>query len=178
MLLNDPRFFALLLHIDQELARECQSTGCPCGGVLHQANYPRKPRGCPREAREDCSSRFSFCCSRCRKRCTAQSVRFMGRRVYLTLAVVLRCGARAGSPATQARLGQVLAVSTRTLGRWRHWWTHHFPVTPLWRATCARFMPPVPTGDLPAALLARFVGSPPRALAQLLAFLTPLSVRQ
>lgn len=82
ILLNDPKFFSLLLHIDRDLAQQCRAAGCPCGGTLHQANYPRKPRGCPREARADCERRFSFCCNRCRRRITARSVRFMGRRAY------------------------------------------------------------------------------------------------
>lgn len=46
-LLHDPRFFTLLLQIDHELAAQTQAQGCICSGPLHQANYPRKPRGCP-----------------------------------------------------------------------------------------------------------------------------------
>jgi hypothetical protein len=88
ILLNDTQFFSMLLLIDRDLGRQRQALGCDCGGNLHKADYPRKPRGCPREARADCASRFSFCCSRCRKRVTAESVRFLGRRVYLSLAVV------------------------------------------------------------------------------------------
>lgn len=176
ILLNDPKFFSLLLRIDRDLAQQCQAAGCPCGGTLHQANYPRKPRGCPREARSDCEQRFSFCCNRCRRRITALSVRFMGRRVYLSLAVVLRSGQRTGQTAAQARAGQALSVSARTLARWRHWWVHHFAATPLWRACCARFMPPVTMLDMPASLLVRFAGTRPHAVVQLLAFLSPLSV--
>ncbi len=43
--LNDSRFYQLLLHIDQDIAAEVQAGGCSCGGVLHSARYPRKPRG-------------------------------------------------------------------------------------------------------------------------------------
>ena len=88
ILLQDPKFFQLLLRIDIELAAQTCANRCPCGGVLHVADYPRKPRGCPREVRGDYTSRFSFCCSLCRKRTTAMSVRFLGRRVYLSLLVV------------------------------------------------------------------------------------------
>jgi hypothetical protein len=94
-LLQDIKFFKLLLHIDHELAAQTRGVGCPCGGILHQANYPRKPRGCPNELRSVYASRFSFSCNRCRKRATSQSVRFLGRRVYLALAVVLVWGPRA-----------------------------------------------------------------------------------
>lgn len=176
ILLTDPKFFSVLLLIDRELALQHQAAGCPCGGVLHKADYPRKPRGCPAEARPDCASRFSFCCNRCRKRATAQSVRFLGRRVYLSLAVVLLSGRRAGQRAAQAKLAQTLAVPARTVARWRRWWIQVFPTTPLWQAHCARFMPPVASADLPSGLLARFAGTVQQAMAHLLTFLLPLSV--
>jgi hypothetical protein len=106
ILLNDPKFFSVLLLIDRDLAQQCQAAGCPCGGALHKANYPRKPRGCPPDARTDCALRFSFCCNRCRKRMTAQSVRFLGRRVYLSLAVVLLCGRRGRPPTAPGKHGE------------------------------------------------------------------------
>ena len=93
-------FFLFLIRLDEELAAQAQGAGCSCGGVLHRANYPRKPRGCPTLAiREAFSSRLSFCCSRCRRRTTSASVRFLGRRVYLGLVVVL-CFARAAREET------------------------------------------------------------------------------
>jgi len=66
--LFDPRFLELLLRIDHELAAQRRVEGCRCGGTLHRADYPRKPRGCSREVRSDHSSRLSFCCSICRGR--------------------------------------------------------------------------------------------------------------
>ena len=88
--LQRSQFFLFLIRLDEELAAQAQGAGCSCGGVLHRANYPRKPRGCPTLAiREAFSSRLSFCCSRCRRRTTSMSVRFLGRRVYLGLVVVL-----------------------------------------------------------------------------------------
>ena len=143
--LQDPNFFRLLLRVDEELAGEAKRGGCPCGGVLHRANYPRKPRGCLNELRVAYGSRFSFCCNRCRRRTTSISVRFLGRRVYLALTVVL--------------LSEALNVPVRTLARWRHWWREDFPLTPLWQATCARFMPPVATDAFPASLLAVFLSA-------------------
>ena len=126
---------------------------CQCGGALHSANYPRKPRGCPIEARVDYASRFSFCCGQCRKRSTSLSVRFLGRRVYVSLAVVLLSTQRS---APSARLCETLAVPARTVLRWRDWWSQCFPTTRLWQASGARFMPPVATAELPASLMARF----------------------
>jgi hypothetical protein len=178
ILLQDPKFFSMLVLIDRELADLCQSHGCPCGGALHKANYGRKSRGCPAEVRSDFEFRFSFCCSVCRKRRTAVSVRFLGRRVYLALAVVLMSARPAGPTSTQMQLSAMLGVPVRTLLRWKCWWRQTFPLTRLWHAECARFMPPVVTSVLPASLLERFTGPAAESLTRLLAFLSPLSVRQ
>jgi hypothetical protein len=176
-LLYDPKFFALLLRIDHELAAQARADGCRCGGALHRADYPRKPRGCPAEVRPDHSSRLSFCCSLCRRRATSMSVRFLGRRVYLALAVVLVSARPAGPTPAAARLGMALGVPRRTLARWRDWWHEQFPRTPLWRASSARFMPPVPEAQLPGELIARFTGPAQEALMRLLVWLSPVTVR-
>ena len=104
------------------------------------------------------------------------SVRFLGRRVYLGLAVVLVSARPAGPTPAAARLGLALGVARRTLGRWRVWWREQFPLTPLWRSTCARFMPPVPTGQLPGGLLERFTGPAHEALMRLLVWLSPVTI--
>ena len=65
----------------------------------------------------------------------------------------------------------------RTLQRWRRWWREDFMQTPLWQAMCARFMPPVLAEQLPGDLLARFAGEAAEALARVLCFLAPLTVR-
>ena len=127
--------------------------------------------------RGDYSSRLSFCCAECRKRSTSLSVRFLGRRVYLALAVVLVSASRTGSTPTGARLCAELGVARQTLQRWQAWWIEQFPQTPLWRATCARFMPPADVLGFPGTLLERFVGSPAHSLMRLLVFLSPVTLR-
>src|SRR5258708_11847246 len=130
----------MLLLIDRDLAEQRRSHGCPCGGVLHRADYPRKPRGCPPEARADCNSRFSFCCNQCRKRVTVESVRFMGRRVYLSLAVVGPSGPRAGPKGGKGQIAGGLAGPVRTEARGRHWGAQRFTPTPPSAAACGRLM--------------------------------------
>ena len=177
-LLQDSRFFLLLLQIDIELAAEARAVGClHCGGALHCANYPRKPRCCPDEVRADFESRFSFCCNQCRKRATSVSVRFLGRRVYLGLAVVMMSAGRTQSTSAVAQLSATLDVPARTIQRWRHWWVEQFPTTPLWQAACARFMPPVDLSLLPTSLIERFAGVAEESMRRILLFLTPLTVR-
>ena len=177
-LLQDPKFFALLLRIDHELAAQVRADGCRCGGALHRADYPRKPRGCPVEVRADHSSRLSFCCAECRKRATSLSVRFLGRRVYFALAVVLVSARRAGATAAaHAQLAAALGVTRHTTARWRDWWCEQFPLTPLWRATCARFMPPLRIEQLSAtSLVERFAGTAPEVFMRLLVFISPVTI--
>jgi hypothetical protein len=122
---------------------------------------------------------LSFCCAVCRKRATSLSVRFLGRRVYLALAVVLASASRTGcgSTPTSVRVATELGVARQTLQRWQAWWVEQFPLTPLWRATCARFMPPVDVLGFPGTLLERFGGLPADSLMHLLVFLSPLTLR-
>jgi hypothetical protein len=102
------------------------------------------------------------------------SVRFLGRRVHLALAIVL-VSDRGPTPAAARRLAQQMSVSPRTVERWRQWWRERFPRTDLWQTMCARFMPPLDVASLPSALLARFAGVGIEPMQRLLMFLTPLT---
>ncbi|MBC8058960.1 MAG: hypothetical protein H7Y61_20525 [Rhizobiales bacterium] len=82
----------------------------------------------------------------------------------------------AGPTPAAARLGMALGVERRTLARWRDWWHEQFPKTALWRATCARFMPPVSEEQLPGGLIERFTGPAHEALMRLLVWLSPVTV--
>ena len=89
--LADTNFYQLLTRIDESIAEEVRAGGCDCGGALHSARYPRKPRGVRGVLDESYQSRLSFCCAAdgCRRRSTPPSVRFLGRKVYLGVIVVL-----------------------------------------------------------------------------------------
>jgi len=172
-LLQDPAFFLFLLRIDEELASQTRSAGCPCGGVLHSARYPRKPRGCPAQVREQYAWRFSFCCARCDRRTTPASVRFLGRRVYLGVMLAL---VSPPSSAIAHQLSELLGVGARTLERWRSWWRHDFVATPFWQSMRSRFAVPVVSERLPQSLLEHFdAGTTAQRLVQLLRFIAPLS---
>lgn len=175
-LLQDPAFFRFLQRIDEELAAETRlGRCCLCTGPLHCADYPRKPRGCPASVVEAYSSRFSFTCGRCEKRATPASVRFLGRRVYLAVVLILM-SPRGGAQGRE--LCARLAIPQRTLGRWRRWWTEDFVRTPLWQSLRERFAVPVDTAQLPHSLLARFdTGTVADRPMQLLRLISPVSTR-
>lgn len=176
--LSDSRFFAALTKFDEDLAAEARAAGCRCGGRLHRARYPRKPRGGPPDLGAEYGWRWSFCCAAegCRRRVTPPSVRYLGRRVYLGVVVVLVSAMEHGlSLRRVATLHQHLGIGLRTLRRWRQWWRTVFAQSPLWRAAGGRFLPPVEKAALPYALLERFAGSGAEPVLALLAFLAPLT---
>lgn len=180
-ILSNPAFHATLCAIDFELAEATRLRGCRyCGGKLHSARYPRKPR-CGRElTSSDWSWRWSFCCSRegCRRRTTPPSVRFLGRRVWPGIIIVVLSAIDQLLGRRRAkRFRQAFGVARRTLDRWRSWWQKGFPRLELWRFERARFGPPPPSQEeLPAALVTCFG---PRAesstLTSVLRFLSPIS---
>lgn len=193
--LLSPAVFRFLALCDQDLAEKARGAGCPlCPGRLHRANYPRKPRGGPEAIASEATYRHSFCCDQegCRRRLTPPSVRFLGRRVYFAIVVLLLSVLESGPARAKARvLEESVGVSVRTLRRWRRWWQSIFPRTRFWLAARARLSPPVEEKDLPRALLDRFCrkeNDPPDRsveriatdltdrLSSLLRWLSPLSI--
>jgi len=182
-LLADVQFHELLLAIDRDIAETARAGGCEhCGGTLHSARYPRKPRGRPRivacQLGREHDLRFSFCCAAesCRSRETPASVRFLGRRVYIAAIVVLIAILQHGATGPRMeRLSQVIVVDRRTVERWRRWWRGAFTATRFWQTARARFMPVIVHGQLPASLLDRFEGDDADRLVAALRFLGPLT---
>ena len=177
--LTDTNFYQLLFQIDQSIAKEVRERGCECGGALHAAPYPRKPRGVRSALDDSYQSRLSFCCSQdgCRRRSTPASVRFLGRKVYLGVIVVLITALHNGLTETRRRrLIEELDVSPQTLWRWRRWWRERFVQMRCWRALAAQFIPPFATDSLPGSLLERLSGRAlSERLVQLLILLSPVT---
>jgi len=174
------RFYQFLFRIDQDIAVEVQAGGCCfCGGVLHSACYPRKPRGIRSALDETYDYRLSFCCATedCRRRTTPPSVRFLGRKVYLGVIVVLVSALAHGlSNKRRRRLIEALGVPAQTLWRWQCWWREVFAEGPWWRVERAQFVPPVAASALPGALLGRLRGADLcERVVRLLWLIAPLS---
>jgi hypothetical protein len=158
-LLSDTRLYEAFLKFDGELAAQAREARCPCGGPLHSANYERKPRGALVPLPAGYEERYSFCCGRdgCRQRVTPPSLRFLGRKVYLGVVVVVASMMRHGVTAARAAtLRRAVGASRETVSRWRQWWTTLLPRTSFWTRARALFGTPVSLEQLPASLLARF----------------------
>jgi hypothetical protein len=158
-LVADSRFFDLLLRLDEDLAAEARRAGCACGGVLHRADYDRKPRGGPGELSVAHGRRFSFCCAveGCRHRTTPASLRFLGRRVFYGVVVLLVAALRDGpTPVRLERLRATFSVSARTVRRWCRFWRETFVSSRIWRSVVGRFPAPIPADRMPGALMEAF----------------------
>lgn len=172
--------WSFLLSIDQDLAGHTRQNGCSCGGRLHVANYPRKPRGCPDSLPEEYHVRLSFCCDRdgCRKRATPPSVRFLGRKVYLGAVVVLLAAMQQGATPRRVReLSKLIGVDRSTIARWQVFWREHFPQTKFWKVARARLVPVFEMVAYPISLLEAFVGRADDwdGWGKLLYFLSPIT---
>lgn len=179
-LLNDANLWRLLSDIDHQIANEVRSQGCPCGGVLHRACYPRKPRGVGRDLLgEDYETRLSFCCNQdgCRRRRTPPSVRYLGRRVYLGVIVTLACALEHGLTAQRRQyLIERLPIDRRTLKRWLDWWRQQLPSTALWLTLRGQLASPLFAQALPGALLGVVKGKDLTSrLLRFLSLLMPLT---
>lgn len=177
--LNDSRFYDFLTAVDESIADQVRANGCCCGGVLHSARYPRKPRGLRSALDPSYEWRLSFCCAQdgCRRRCTPPSVRFLGRKVYLGVIVVLISAMNQGlCPKRRHHLIDTLDLPPQTLARWRRWWRETFATSRCWRATRSGFIPSIGSTELPGELLGRLTGADLQSrLVQLMRLIAPIT---
>lgn len=178
--LADKSLFAFFENCDSNLAESCRQGGClHCSGTLHRADYKRKPRGRPEDKKTpDDVYRDSFCCDQegCRKRHTPPSVRFLGRKVYWSVVVVLMSAMRHGlKPGRVEILRESLGIDRRTLERWRTWWLEEFVQSPFWKVARARLMPLICEVTLPWSLCQAFGMDGRDRLLDLLKFLSPIT---
>ena len=176
-LLQDKRLYDFLEQVDRKFTSQAQSGGCDhCGSVLHRGDFERKPRGLG----PGWEKRDSLCCSRdgCRKRKTPPSVRFLGRKVYLGVVVVLVSAMLHGASESRLkRLQQILPIDRRTLKSWRHWWAERFVQSAFWKAMRGRFRRPVDPGQMPLGLVEAFGAHQVEGLVKLMTFLSPITTK-
>jgi hypothetical protein len=103
-------------------------------------------------------------------------VRFLGRRVYAGLVVVLVSAMLHGlKPERVQRLREALEIDRRTLERWRQWWLTTFVDSSFWKEARARFMPPLCQETMPLSLCVSFAVERRDRLLDLLQFLAPIT---
>jgi hypothetical protein len=170
-------FFVLLEQADARTVERAIAEGCAvCGGPLHHADFARKPRGgwiAPEG--EGLVKRFSLCCGRegCRKRLTPPSLRFLGRRVYLGVVVIVASLVAQALGAARA-LRQKTGVPARTVRRWLSWWGGAFIETEVFVAIRARLVG-VDESQVPASIVERLPGSQTQKVRTMLDLLWPLT---
>ena len=175
-LLKDGLLCKLLEKADDDLAEEARQGGCEhCAEEkLHRGDYRRQPLGGPGWDR-----RRSFNCAKegCRKRKTPPSVRFLGRKVYAGVVVVLVSAMMHGlKPKRVERLRQELGIDERTLERWRGWWLENFVQSGFWKGAKAQFMPRLDEDIAPLSLVEEFGAKRRDGMVKLLKFLSPITV--
>ena len=176
-------FIRELYQEDLAEAERVKAAGClHCGGVLHYANYPRKPRGIEEDVLKllGLEWRISLCCGNdgCRKRTTPKSVLFLGRKVYLGVCLVATDVLR-GQGVKVAKICAELGMSAETLRRWTRWWSDCVQESWWWRVARALVMPPLEGKHFIGALLDRLLvqaETVKTATQKLLIFISPITV--
>jgi len=107
-------------------------------------------------------------------------VRFLGRKVYLGVVVILISAMRQGpSPRRVRELSRLFGVDGATIARWQGFWRDHLPKTPFWKVASGRLVPVVDALALPRALVEAFLRTddPGQDLVRLLRFLSPITIQ-
>jgi len=177
-LLTDARFHNSLFDLDRLIVEQVRQAQCPkCSGHLNQSNFPRKPRGVPKDTTADYHIRFSLCCSTegCRKRFTPPSMRFLSRKVYSSAVIFLIFMLKPQTDESRIEtinrlLGTTLSIET--LRRWRHFWTKDIPQTHTWKRLAFSRLH---AQNLPVSLLALFEQTKAPALKMGLKLILPLT---
>jgi len=172
-ILKDTGLIKWLEKVDFDLAEDVLVGGCKyCGAKLHWCNFPRKARGVA-----SWEWRYSFDCSQCRRRNTPMSVRFLGRRVYAGVVVVLMAAMQHGLNGRRvAALRKEIQIDVRTLKRWRKWWLETFVGGCFWKQARARFMPRLRETEMPFSLVEWFGATGCEGLVKLMRFIAPLTI--
>jgi len=177
-LLIDTSFYNSLLALDKLIAEQVKQVNCQfCQANLNQSHYSRKPKGVPAGLDDNYSLRFSYCCARegCRKRFTPPSMRFLSRKVYCSVVIIVIFLLSPQSDESRIdKFNQLLGteLSVETLRRWRRYWvktvtqSHTFK-----RAAFVQDLSP----SLPSSLLNLFQQDEKSSLKMGLKWLLPLT---
>lgn len=160
-LLKNKSLFYHLYTIDKDIAEQYRQMPCPyCGGPLYFANYIRKPRGEPEGVPEECFTRFSLCCGNegCRHRVMPPSCRFMGRKVYWHIVIlVIISNWQNKKNLNIFKVSKLFDVSRNTITRWITFYQDIFPSSPQWQMIRGQVSVFIKNNKLPANLINYFL---------------------
>jgi hypothetical protein len=100
-------------------------------------------------------------------------VRFLGRKVYAEVVVLLACLRSAPRATASKESRPPAATPVRTVRRWLSWWRTVFVASSFWSEARARLLPPVAERLLPGSLQERF--APTSALLDMARFIAPIT---
>lgn len=161
-LLQNVSLFRVLHQIDQDFARACRQAGCPfCHSSLHNAFYPRQPRGGPDNIPEEYCIRLSLCCSNeaCRRRVLPPSCLFLGRKVYWNAIILIVTTLWQQNPGENSinMLAQKFNINRKTVVRWIHYFHEVFPRSMQWQRLRGLVSARISDQDLPQGLVEYFL---------------------
>jgi hypothetical protein len=177
-LLKNKNLFYHLYTIDKNIAEQYRQMPCSyCGGALYFANYLRKPRGEPEGVSEKCFIRFSLCCGTegCRHRVMPPSCRFMGRKIYWHVVILVILSDWHNKATNIFKLSKLFGISRNTIGRWIVFYQDIFPSNPQWQLIRGQVAASIKSNELPANLVNYFLSfksSAKEALVSCLSFLS------
>jgi len=105
-------------------------------------------------------------------------VRFLGRKVYVGIVVVLVSAMMHGPSDRRLELLQrELPIDRRTLKRWLQWWTEIFVQCAIFKAQRGRFAQRMAQVRMPLELVEAFGAQHIEGLVKLMRFLSPITTR-
>lgn len=178
----DINFIKQLYEKDKATAAKYHFSKCrndKCSGIYHQSNYGRKPRGISLEADEYFTVRFSFSCSLCRRRFTCESIRFLGRKVYVAFFIMIILYPPAEKIQNDLIQLPPQTLSPITIQRWISWWDKTIPKSPVWKRLVGLVLANIENIFLPIFLMELFLKEYfdfKKSLLNMLEFISPISI--
>ena len=157
--LIDVKLITALFDLDCAIAEHVRLKRCPyCGGPLHYARFPRKPRGLPFKPSRTELFRQGLCCGNkeCRRRTLPSSCLFMGRKWVFRCVILVFLTLWHNRLRPVFELSEILGVDVGTLRRWRAYFRDMFPTQPAWKRLRGHVQAKLGNRQLPGALVMLF----------------------
>ena len=105
---------------------------------LHVGHYLRKVRGVD-DVENDHNLKFSFNCSKCRRRVNPTSLRFFSPTIFASSFFILVSALMNNNDFDLKLAAKKFDVDIKTLKRWKAWWIKVFPTTEIFKKLQGHF---------------------------------------